>query len=199
MVGTDGVRMGANHGNTRLGMAIAMIAMLVIVVASNYLVQFPIESVTFFGAAFLTLGAFTYPVSFLVTELTNRIYGPAKARRVVYAGFAAAVAFSLILSLFGLITWRIAVASGTAFLVAQLLDITVFNRLRAFSWWRAPLVAGSVASAVDTTLFFTLAFAGEDFPWVTIAMGDFVFKLGMALLMLAPFRIVLWRALPKAA
>lgn len=163
---------------------IAVLAMIIIVAASNYLVQFPINDV-------LTWGAFTYPVSFLVTELTNRIHGPQRARRVVYIGFAVAVAVSIVLA-----GPRIALASGIAFLAAQLLDVGVFNRLRQGSWWRAPLVASLAASLLDTSLFWSIAFWGEDMPLLTLAAGDMGVKILMALLMLTPFRIVIWRLQP---
>lgn len=159
-------------------------AMVLTVASSNYLVQFPIND-------WLTWGAITYPVSFLVTDLTTRLQGPERARRVVYIGFALAVLLSLWLA-----TPRIALASGAAFLVGQLLDIRVFQRLRAGSWWRAPLASSSVGSAVDTAIFFTLAFAGTGLPVVTLALGDLGVKLLLAVLFLAPFRAVLALALP---
>ncbi len=159
-------------------------AMTIIVVASNWLVQFPINDV-------LTWGAITYPFSFLVTDLTTRLQGPGRARRAVWVGFGLAVALSVWLA-----TPRIALASGTAFLVGQLLDIQVFQRLRAGNWWRAPLVSSSVGSVVDTSLFFSLAFAGTDLPWLTLALGDLGVKLLLAVLALAPFRAVLALALP---
>jgi uncharacterized PurR-regulated membrane protein YhhQ (DUF165 family) len=157
--------------------------MIVIVVASNWLVQYPINDV-------LTWGAITYPFSFLVTDLTTRLQGPERARRVVWVGFALAVALSIWLA-----TPRIALASGTAFLCGQLLDIQVFQKLRRGSWWRAPLVSSSVGSVLDTALFFTLAFAGTDLPWITLAMGDLGVKLLLAVLALAPFRAALALAL----
>ena len=160
--------------------------MTMIVVASNWLVQFPINDL-------LTWGAITYPFSFLVTDLTTRLHGPAPARRVVWAGFALAVLLSIWLS-----TPRIALASGTAFLAGQLLDIQVFQRLRTGSWWRAPLVSSTVGSILDTTLFFSLAFAGTALPWVTLALGDLGVKLLLAVLALVPFRAVLALALPAA-
>ena len=156
-------------------------AMMLIVVASNYLVQFPINS-------WLTWGAFTFPVAFLVTDLTNRAVGPQAARRVAWAGFAIAVVVSL-----GLAPWRIAVASGVAFIVGQLLDITAFSRLRALQWWKAPLIGSLVASAVDTGLFFFLAFYGSDMNWLPLAAGDLAIKGLMALLLLAPYRLMLPR------
>jgi uncharacterized PurR-regulated membrane protein YhhQ (DUF165 family) len=159
----------------------AIAAMVAVVAAANVLVQHPIEA---FGAGdWLTWGAFTYPLSFLVTDLTNRRCGPEPARRVVYVGFALGVALSVALA-----TPRIALASGAAFLVGQLLDIHVFDRLRRQAWWRAPLISSFLASAVDTALFFSLAFAFTPVPWPTLALGDFAVKLAMALVLLAPFR-----------
>ena len=156
-----------------------VLAMVVVVVASNVAVQYPIND-------WLTWGALTYPVSFLVTDLTNRRYGPARARNVVYVGFAIAVVLSILLA-----TPRIALASGSAFLAAQLLDITVFHRLRRLTWWRAPLLSSLLASALDTALFFSLAFAGTDLPWLTWGVGDFAVKLAMALALLIPFRALM--------
>ena len=161
------------------GVIIGVIAMAVVVTASNILVGYPIND-------WLTWGAFTYPIAFLVTDLTNRRLGSQSARTVVYAGFALAVILS-----FYFAGWRIAVASGTAFLVAQLLDIFIFNRLRQSVWWRAPLISSSIASAVDTVLFFAIAFAGTAVPWVTLAAGDYLVKLALALFMLIPFRVLL--------
>ncbi len=154
-------------------------AMVVVVAVSNVLVQFPIND-------WLTWGALTYPVSFLVTDLTTRLQGPTRARRVVLVGFVLAVLLSIWLA-----TPRIALASGTAFLAGQLLDIAVFQRLRAGSWWRAPLVSSTVGSIVDTGLFFSLAFAGTELPWVTLALGDLAVKLALAVLALGPFRAAL--------
>ena len=164
------------------GLAITMreiwlptLAMIVIIVVSNIAVQIPIND-------WLTWGALTYPVSFLVTDLTNRRYGPERARRVVYAGFAIAVVLSIYFA--GV---RIAVASGSAFLLAQLLDVAVFDRLRNTSWWRAPLISSTLASTVDTALFFSLAFAFTGLPWMTWALGDLGVKMAMAATMLIPF------------
>ncbi|MHA1600834.1 MAG: queuosine precursor transporter [Alphaproteobacteria bacterium] len=167
------------------GLAVGVAAMTIIVTGSNVAVQFPIND-------WLTWGALTYPVSFLVTDLTNRILGPATARRVVYAGFAVAIAFSIFLA-----TWRIALASGTAFLLAQLLDIAIFDRLRRATWWQAPIVSSTLASALDTALFFTLAFAGTGLPWVTWGLGDYAAKLFMAVIMLLPFRVLMNLAILK--
>lgn len=158
-------------------------AMTVIVAASNFLVQFPIN-------AWLTWGALTYPVAFLVTDLTNRKLGARSARRVVYFGFALAVVLSAVLA-----TPRIAMASGSAFLIAQLLDIFVFNRLREARWWLAPLVSSTFGSIVDTAVFFSFAFAGTAIPWITLGFGDLGVKLAMALVMLVPFRMLFaWTA-----
>ncbi|WP_370676565.1 queuosine precursor transporter [Pleomorphomonas sp. PLEO] len=158
----------------------SVLAMVATVVASNILVQYPF---TPFGLGdLLTWGAFSYPFAFLVTDLTNRWFGPAKTRHVVYAGFAIAVVLSIWLS-----EPRIALASGTAFLCAQLLDVTVFNRLRAGSWWRAPLVSSSIGSALDTVIFFSIAFAGSGLPWTTWALGDFSVKMLVAVSSLLPY------------
>ncbi len=154
-------------------------AMIMVVTGANIAVQFPINN-------WLTYGAFVYPVSFLVTDLSNRALGPALARRVVYVGFALGVLLSILFA-----GWRIAFASGSAFLVAQLLDIFIFDRLRRSVWWRAPLVSSSLASAVDTVLFFSLAFAGTGLPWITWGIGDYGVKLAMALTMLLPFRALM--------
>ena len=193
-----------------------VLAMATIVVASNILVQF------LFGQ-WLTWGAFTYPLAFLVTDVMNRVYGPAMARKVVFAGFVTGVICSLIGTQiqgeFGpLVTWRIAVGSGLAFLTAQLLDVAIFDRLRQGRWWRAPLVSTLVGSAVDTAIFFTIAFAGvltflepsndvswagETLPllgqgpvvplWVSLAVADWSVKLALALIALVPFRMIVRR------
>ena len=155
------------------------LAMVVIIVSSNILVQYPLGD-------WLTWGAITYPFSFLVVDLANRYHGPRAARRIVYVGFIFAVVISAWLA-----TPRIAVASGTAFLCAELLDVTVFNRLRRLTWWKPPLVATLAGSLLDTGIFFTLAFAGTDVPWATLALGDFAVKLAIALFALLPFRLAL--------
>jgi uncharacterized PurR-regulated membrane protein YhhQ (DUF165 family) len=170
-------------------------AMAFVVVLSNWAVQFPING-------WLTWGAFTYPVVFLVTDLTNRALGPVAARRVAWAGFAVAVGLSLLLA-----PWRIAVASGTAFIVSQWLDITAFNRLRQMSWWQAPLIGSLLASVLDTAIFFFLAFYGTGLDWLALGTGDLGVKWAMALLLLAPYRLALphlqiWRdarAITRAA
>lgn len=189
-----------------------VVAMTAVVVASNILVLYPVQMTI--GALnladLLTWGAFTYPAAFFVTDMTNRRYGPTVARLVVVAGFAVAVALSVYLS-----TPRIAIASGSAFLVGQLLDVTVFNRLRRSSWWRAPLAASIFGSMLDTVLFFSLAFSASagvlgpndafaiesapflglfaaEFPrWVSWAAGDFSVKMLAALAFLLPYRALL--------
>ena len=154
-------------------------AMAAVIVLSNVLVQHPIND-------WLTWGAFSYPLVFLVTDLTNRALGPNAARRVAWAGFALAVAVSLALA-----PWRIAVASGTAFIVSQIMDIAMFNRWRRQSWWKAPLIGSLVASTIDTAVFFFLAFAGSDMNWLMLASGDLAVKAMMAALLLAPYRALL--------
>ena len=162
-----------------------ILAMIVLIAASNWLVQFPVEAGSVFDWPLLiTWAAFTYPATFLVTDLTNRRYGPVVARRVIYIGFAVGVALSAVLS-----TPRIAVASGTAFLLAQLLDVTIFNWLRQRSWWRAPFFASVLGSVVDTGAFFSIAFAGTDMPWDLLAASDLVVKLLYAAFALIPYRI----------
>lgn len=159
---------------------LAFFLMVTIIVASNYLVQFPIND-------WLTWGAFPYPISLLITELTNRLHGPKKARHVAYVGFAIAALMSIWLA-----TPKIAFASSTAFLTSQLLDISTFTRLRQKTWWQAPFVASVLASITDTALFWTLAFWGEEAPVLTWALGDFSVKLLLDLAMLIPFRLALY-------
>ncbi|MEN2978462.1 queuosine precursor transporter [Tistrella bauzanensis] len=161
-----------------------VLAMTAAIVVSNILVGFPIND-------WLTWGAFSYPLAFLVTDLTNRRFGTASARRVVYAGFAIAVVMSLWLA-----DPRIAIASGAAFLVSQLMDVAVFDRLRRRPWWQAPLVSSSLASAFDTVLFFTIAFLGTGLPWISWAVGDWAVKMAMALAMLVPYRALMRVLLP---
>ena len=156
-------------------------AMAAVIVLSNVLVQHPIND-------WLTWGAFSYPFVFLVSDLTNRALGPQAARRVAWVGFAIAVAVSLALA-----PWRIAVASGAAFLFSQVMDILVFNRWRRQTWWKAPLIGNLVASVVDTAVFFFLAFAGSDMNWISLAAGDLAVKAAMATLLLAPYRALLPR------
>jgi uncharacterized integral membrane protein (TIGR00697 family) len=199
-----------------------ILAMAAVVVASNILVQF------LFGN-WLTWGAFTYPIAFLVTDVMNRVYGEGPARRVVFVGFIVGVICSLIgtqiMGEFGpLVTLRIAIGSGLAFLTAQLLDISVFSALRGGKWWRAPLASTLVGSSVDTALFFTIAFsgalswiepandvswAGEMLPllgtgpvaplWVSLAVADWMVKLSLALVALIPFRVIVNRLTAQPA
>jgi len=168
-----------------------VLAMAAVIVLSNWLVQHPIND-------WLTWGAFSYPLVFLVADLTNRALGPSAARRVAFVGFAIAVVASLAIG-----PWRIAVASGAAFILAQLLDIGVFNRWRQLSWWKAPLIGSLLASVIDTGVFFFLAFAGTDLDWLMLATGDLAVKAAMAALLLAPYRVLLPRlpvwTPPKAA
>lgn len=167
--------------------AMAALAMAGVVLASNILVQYPLND-------WLTWGAFTYPVAFLVSDLVNRRHGPQVARRIAWVGFAVAVAASLVLA-----PARIAAASGLAFLLSQWLDIGVFHRLRSGLWWRAPLVATLAAAVLDTAVFWGIAFAGSDLPWVTWAAGDLAVKLAVGVLMLLPFRLLIGRSLARAA
>ena len=165
----------------RTPFAVAACAMGAVVLASNILVQFPLND-------WLTWGAITYPVAFLVSELVNRAHGPGQARRVAWVGFAVAVTASLVLA-----PVRIAIASGTAFFLSQWLDIAVFDRLRQGTWWRAPLVATLLAAVLDTAVFWSMAFAGTGGPWVTWALGDLAVKLVLGVALLLPFRLLMGR------
>lgn len=198
---------------SRNGLIMATLAMALTVVASNYLVQFPFAPLGL--QDLLTWGAFTYPVAFLVTDLTNRKFGPTAARKVVFVGFALAVIWSIWIA-----TPRIAIASGTAFLTAHLLDVFVFNKLRQSRWWQAPLISSFLGSSLDTALFFGLAFATQfnmldtgfgvstdSFPsalapflmvesvqtprWISWAIGDYAVKLVVSLAMLVPYRALI--------
>ncbi|WP_159951671.1 VUT family protein [Rhizobium sp. 18065] len=194
--------------------------MTAIVVASNFLVQFPLGG-TLAGinlADLLTFGAFTYPISFLITDLTNRQFGPGTARKVVFVGFVVGVALSIALA-----SPRIAIASGSAFLVGQLLDISVFNRLRQLSWWKAPLMGSLIGSVLDTVIFFSLSFApifsfigpNDDFAiasapifgvlaaeaprWISWALGDFAVKMLVGIVMLLPYGALMSVVRPMSA
>ncbi len=167
------------------------IIMGVIVLASNYLVQFPIK---YYGLEkVLTYGAFSYPIAFLITDLANRSYGKIAARKIVYVGFALGIAFTLFFSTnyADLISVRIAIGSGTAFMVAQLLDVQIFDKLRKQKWFVAPLTSSLIGSSVDTFLFFSIAFYATGIPWITLSLGDLAVKVLIALLMLIPFRLLL--------
>ena len=163
----------------------------VVVLSSNYLVQFPIK---YYGLEqILTYGAFSYPVAFLITDLANRSYGKLIAKKLVYIGFAIGISFTLLFSTnFGdLISVRIAIGSGTAFLVAQLLDVQIFDQLRKKKWFIAPLTSSFIGSTVDTFLFFSISFYATGIPWVTLSLGDLAVKIIVALVMLIPFRLLL--------
>jgi len=163
----------------------------VVVLSSNFLVQFPVN---YYGLKnLLTYGAFSYPVAFLITDLANRSYGRIVARKIVYLGFLIGILFTLFFSTnFGdLISIRIAIGSGSAFLVAQLLDVQIFDKLRKNTWYVAPLVSSSIGSIVDTFLFFSIAFIGTGISWITLSLGDLAVKLLVAFVMLIPFRLLL--------
>ena len=163
----------------------------VVVLASNYLVQFPVK---YYGLEeILTYGAFSYPIAFLITDLANRSYGKLIARQIVYIGFIIGISFTLLFStnFADLISLRIAVGSGTAFLVAQLIDVQIFDKLRKKKWFVAPLTSSFIGSAVDTFLFFSISFYATGIPWVTLSLGDLAVKIFVALVMLIPFRLLL--------
>ena len=162
-----------------------------VVLASNYLVQFPIKH---YGLEeILTYGAFSYPIAFLITDLANRSFGKIVARKIVYIGFAIGISFTLLFStnFTDLISIRIAIGSGTAFLVAQLLDVQIFDKLRKKEWFVAPLTSSLIGSTIDTFIFFSISFYGTGVPWVTLSLGDLSVKIFVALLMLIPFRLLL--------
>ena len=163
----------------------------IIVVISNYLVQFPIKY--FELSEILTYGAFSYPVTFLITDLANRAYGKVVARKVVYVGFLIGILLTLFVStnFEDIISIRIAVGSGLAFFVAQNLDVQIFDSLRKKRWFVAPLTSSTIGSITDTFLFFSISFFATGVPWVTLALGDLVVKLFITLVMLIPFRILL--------
>ena len=163
----------------------------VVVLASNYLVQFPIKYYSL--EEILTYGAFSYPIAFLITDLANRSYGNKAARKIVYIGFAIGISFTLLFStnFADLISLRIAIGSGTAFLTAQLLDVQIFDKLRKRDWFIAPLTSSLIGSTVDTFLFFSISFYSTGIPWVTLAFGDLAVKILVALTMLIPFRFLL--------
>ena len=163
----------------------------VVVLSSNYLVQFPIKH---YGLEeILTYGAFSYPVAFLITDLANRSYGKFVARKIVYIGFVIGIGFTVLFStnFADLISVRIAIGSGTAFLVAQLLDVKIFDQLRKKKWFVAPLASSFIGSTVDTFLFFSISFYGTGIPWLTLSLGDLAVKIFVALIMLIPFRLLL--------
>jgi len=163
----------------------------VVVLSSNYLVQFPIN---YYGLnEILTYGAFSYPIAFLITDLANRSYGKRVARKIVYFGFVLGIGFTVLFStdFADLISIRIAIGSGIAFLTAQLLDVQIFDRLRAKEWFVAPLTSSMIGSTIDTFLFFFFLFYGTGVPWLTLSLGDLIVKVIVALIMLIPFRLLL--------
>ena len=163
----------------------------VVVLSSNYLVQFPIN---YYGLnEILTYGAFSYPIAFLITDLANRSYGKRVARKIVYFGFVLGIGFTVLSStdFADLISIRIAIGSGIAFLTAQLLDVQIFDRLRKKEWFVAPLTSSMIGSTIDTFLFFSISFYGTGVPWVTLSLGDLIVKVIVALIMLIPFRLLL--------
>ena len=165
----------------------------VVVLSSNYLVQFPIR---YFGLSeILTYGAFSYPITFLITDLANRAYGKIIARKVVYIGFVVGILLTLFVStnFTDIISIRIAIGSGVAFFIAQNLDVQIFDRLRRKSWYVAPLTSSTIGSITDTFLFFSIAFYASGVPWVTLALGDLIVKLIITLAMLIPFRLLLYK------
>ncbi len=169
------------------------IMMGVVVVISNYLVQFPIQQ---FGLAeILTYGAFSYPITFLITDLANRAYGKLIARKVVYFGFIIGILLTLFVStnFSDIISIRIAIGSGLAFFIAQNLDVNIFDYLRKKVWFVAPLASSTIGSITDTLLFFSIAFYGTEVPWATLAIGDLIVKLLITFIMLIPFRILLFK------
>ena len=169
------------------------IMMGIIVVLSNFLVQFPIQH---FGLSeILTYGAFSYPITFLITDLANRAYGKIVARKVIYFGFVIGILLTLFVStnFSDIISIRIAIGSGTAFIVAQLLDVQIFDQLRKKKWFVAPLTSSLIGSTVDTFLFFSISFYATGIPWFTLSLGDLAVKIFVALAMLIPFRLLLGR------
>ena len=163
----------------------------VVVLSSNYLVQFPIN---YYGLEeILTYGAFRYPIAFLITDLANRSYGKLVARKIVYVGFVVGITFTILFStnFADLISIRIAIGSGTAFMIAQLLDVQIFDKLIKKKWFVAPLTSSFIGSTVDTFLFFSISFYATGIPWITLSLGDLSVKIFVALIMLIPFRILL--------
>ena len=163
----------------------------IVVLASNYLVQFPVQY--FKLNEILTYGAFSYPITFFITDLANRAYGKIVARKVVYFGFVIGILLTLFIStnFADIISIRIAIGSGTAFFIAQNLDVQIFDKLRKRSWFVAPLISSTLGSVTDTFLFFSIAFYATGIPWITLAFGDLVVKLIIAIAMLIPFRLLL--------
>jgi uncharacterized integral membrane protein (TIGR00697 family) len=176
--------------NTKLFILLSTLMGMIIII-SNYLVQFPINK--FNLQEILTYGAFSYPITFLITDLANRRYGKEKARKLVYFGFVVGILLTLFVSanFEDIISIRIAIGSGTAFLVAQLVDVEIFQKFRNNAWFVAPMTSSVFGSAIDTFLFFSISFLGTGVPWITLAFGDLFVKLLMAFLMLIPFRLLI--------
>jgi len=166
-------------------------SMALVVALSNYLVQFPVKYIGL--QDLLTYGAFSYPVAFLITDLSNRRYGKNTAKKIVYLGFALGVFLTFYFSTnySDLISIRIAIGSGTAFLVAQLIDVNIFDKLRNKIWFAAPLISSLIGSTIDTFLFFSISFYGTGINWITLSFGDLFVKIFVALVMLIPFRLLL--------
>ena len=163
----------------------------VVVLSSNYLVQFPIN---YYGLnEILTYGAFSYPIAFLITDLANRSYGKRVARKIVYFGFVLGIGFTVLFStdFADLISIRIDIGSGIAFLTAQLLDVQIFEKKKKKEWFVAPLTSSMIGSTIDTFLFFSISFYGSGVPWITLSLGDLIVKVIVALIMLIPFRLLL--------
>ena len=169
------------------------IIMGAVIIISNYLVQFPINKFNLQDV--LTYGAFSYPITFLITDLANRRFGKKEARKLVYIGFVVGILLTIFVStnFQDIISIRIAIGSGTAFLVAQLIDIEIFQHLRNNAWFIAPITSSILGSIIDTFLFFSISFLGTGIPWVTLAFGDLFVKFLMALLMLIPFRLLIFK------
>ena len=163
----------------------------VVVLSSNYLVQFPIKHYGLENV--LTYGAFSYPIAFLITDLANRSYGKIVAKKIVYLGFVIGIIFTLLFSTnySDLISVRIAIGSGTAFIIAQLLDVQIFDSLRKKKWFIAPLTSSIIGSTIDTFLFFSISFYGTQISWFTLSLGDLAIKIIVALIMLIPYRLLL--------
>ena len=162
-----------------------------VVLSSNYLVQFPIN---YYGLnEILTYGAFSYPIAFLITDLANRSFGKVVAKKIVYFGFVLGIGFTVLFStdFADFISVRIAIGSGTAFLVAQILDVQIFDKLRKKKWFIAPLTSSIIGSFIDTFLFFSISFYGTGVPWITLSLGDLAVKIIVALIMLIPYRVLL--------
>ena len=182
-----------NKSSDRNLFIILSFIMGVIIIVSNFLVQFPINKFNLQDV--LTYGAFSYPITFLITDLANRRFGKKEARKLVYIGFSIGILLTTLVStnFKDIISIRIALGSGTAFLVAQLIDIEIFQRLRNKVWFVAPITSSVSGSIIDTFLFFSISFIGTGIPWVTLAFGDLFVKFIMALLMLIPFRLLIFK------